>query len=496
MKKPKLSVEIVESSADIARFDNLLRAEHKLAATPSVGDFLRLVAVRDGQWVALLAWGPCCYALQDRDDWIGWSRTFRAIRQKLVVQLRRLLVPEATREPNLASQALGAVVRELPALWEQRFGYRPVLAETFSDREVHAGTCYRAAGWLPVGESKGYARHRADFYREHGRPKRLWLKPLQADAKEILCAPVLPQAQLDGGHSAAAGVLPLTQPQNYSLAVALRQVKDPRGKSTTFRSGPLLCIVAMALLSGCRDVSEIHRFGQRLKPKQRQAIGLPKGPGKGYWMAPGYNVYYQFLRRLDLDQFGQVLTAWLQTNAGSLPSSLARDGKMIRELIGVLSLVDHETGVPVAIAYETQKNGDGAHCELNVARKTLRDNPRILDGALVTGDALHADRDEVFSVTDSGGDYLFQIRENKPKLRRLALRQTQGHTPFLPSAQSPKTDISSPIGSPSTPQTPCSATSPAPARSCASPAAASTSAPGNPSHPSVATSSPVIAPRI
>ena len=93
------------------------------------------------------------------------------------------------------------------------------LAETFSNREVHDGTCYRAAGWLPVGESKGYARHRADFYREHGQPKRLWLKPLQADAKEILCALVLPQAQLQGGHSAAAGVLPLTQPQCYSLSV-------------------------------------------------------------------------------------------------------------------------------------------------------------------------------------------------------------------------------------------------------------------------------------
>ena len=51
------------------------------------------------------------------------------------------------------------------------------------------------------------------------KPKRLWLKPLQADAKEILCAPVLPQAQLQGGHSAAAGVLPLTQPQCYSLSV-------------------------------------------------------------------------------------------------------------------------------------------------------------------------------------------------------------------------------------------------------------------------------------
>ena len=492
MKKQKLRVIIAESAADIARFDELLRAEHALAATPPMGTFLRLVTVRDDQWVALLAWGPCCYALQDRDDWIGWARNFRAQRQKLVVQLRRLLVPEATREPNLASQALGTVVRELPALWEQRFGYRPVLAETFSDREMHAGTCYRAAGWLPVGESKGYARHRADFYREHGKPKRLWLKPLQDNAREILCSPVLPKAQQEGGHSSAAGVLPFTQSQCSSLAAALRQVKDPRGKSTMFRSGPLLCTIAMALLSGCRDVSEIHRFGQRLKPKHRQAIGMPKGRGKGFWKVPGYNVYYHFLRRLDLGQFSEVLSRWLQSQSGSLPSSLALDGKMIRELIGVLSLVDHETGVPVAIAYETQKKGDGEHCELCAARKLLRDNPHALDNKLVSGDALHLDRDETFTITDNGGNVLAQIRENKPKLRRLAIRQSQARPPFLPNAQNPKTGTSSPIRSPSTPQIPCNVISRARDLSCTSSPAEFTNAQEKSTSPCIVTSSPVV----
>ena len=107
-KGERLVIEVVRTKADVARFDALLNAEHTLAATPSVGDFLRLAAVRDGVWVALLAWGPACYALQDRDNLIGWTRPLRASRQKLVVQLRRFLVPEATREPNLASQALGA----------------------------------------------------------------------------------------------------------------------------------------------------------------------------------------------------------------------------------------------------------------------------------------------------------------------------------------------------------------------------------------------------
>ncbi len=47
---------------------------------------------------------------------------------KLVVQNRRFLVPEAAREPNLASRALGAAVRALPDHWRARFGFAPLLA--------------------------------------------------------------------------------------------------------------------------------------------------------------------------------------------------------------------------------------------------------------------------------------------------------------------------------------------------------------------------------
>ena len=66
--------------------------------------------------------------------------------------------------PNLTSRILAAAVRVLPQQWEEHFGYRPLLAETFTDIEQFHGTCYKAAGWEPVGMSKGYSRHRADFY--------------------------------------------------------------------------------------------------------------------------------------------------------------------------------------------------------------------------------------------------------------------------------------------------------------------------------------------
>jgi len=48
---------------------------HYLGSAKPVGDFLRQVVVREGEWVGLLAWGPACYALEDRDEWIGWHET-------------------------------------------------------------------------------------------------------------------------------------------------------------------------------------------------------------------------------------------------------------------------------------------------------------------------------------------------------------------------------------------------------------------------------------
>ncbi len=139
-----------------AAFDQLLAAQHYLGAGRPLGDYLRQVVERDGQPVALLVWGPAAYALKDRDRWISWSVPQRRERLKLVVQNRRflLLTPKGAA-PNLASQALAAALRALPGQWREHFGYRPLLAESFTDPEAYAGTAYKASNWQPVGFSAG-----------------------------------------------------------------------------------------------------------------------------------------------------------------------------------------------------------------------------------------------------------------------------------------------------------------------------------------------------
>src|ERR1041385_4128308 len=209
---PSLTVQPV-APYERDRFDQLLAHKHYLGPSPSVGDFLRQVVVRDGQWIALLVWGPAALKLKDREAWIGWNATQRAERLKLVVQNRRyLLLHDKGAEPNLASQALAAACRALPDQWQERFHYRPLLAESFTDPEAYSGTCYKASGWQPVGMSEGNSRHRADFYQPNERPKRLWLKELCAGARAQARVLSLSSDYAAAAVAAPHGVLPLSQP--------------------------------------------------------------------------------------------------------------------------------------------------------------------------------------------------------------------------------------------------------------------------------------------
>lgn len=419
-----------------AAFDQQLAAHHPLGAGHPVGDQLRQIVERDGQPLALLVWGPAGYALKDRDRWLSWSVPQRLERLKLLVQNRRyLLLNPKSAAPNLASQALAAALHALPDHWRQHFGYRPLLAETFTDPEAHAGTCYQASNWEPVGFSAGYSRHRADFYVPNERPKKLWLYPLAPDAKALLRAPQLPAEFRPALTAPPAGSLPLKMAQMDSLLDVFRRAPDPRAKNTRYRIGPVLTLIALALLAGRREIAEIARFATTLTQLQRRRLLLPRKPGtRAFYPVPGYDVFYQVLTRLDPEAFATLLTDWLRAHHGQLPAALALDGKMIRDHIGRLTLAQHEDGAPQALAVYDQKENT-PRCEQTAAAALLARLP-ALDGQLITADPLHCQRGLARTIVEKGGDYLFQIKGNQPKLlaQARAFAALPG-TPFLPRAR-------------------------------------------------------------
>ncbi|MBM3858562.1 MAG: ISAs1 family transposase [Verrucomicrobia bacterium] len=414
------------------RFQQLLAQQHYLGDAKPTGDFLCQVVTRHGKWVALLVWGPAALKLADRDQWIGWHATLQLERLKLIAQNRRyLLLHERGTEPNLASQALAAATRALPEQWQQKFGYRPLLAESFTDPEAYAGTCYKASGWVPVGFSKGHRRHRADYYVPGERPKRLWCKELTPDARATLRNPSeLPPDCAAAVVAAPHGVLPLKMAQQRSLLEVFTQAPEPRARNTRFRIGPVLALVALALLAGKRQFSEIARFATRLTPRQRAALRLPRKKGtKAFYEVPSYSVFYEVLTRMDPEAFAELLSGWLSRQQGLLPGVLALDGKMIRDIIGTLSVVDTEEGAPVALGVMDQKEKT-ERCELKVAQQVLAKLPPLL-GTTVTADPLHCQKETARLIVEQGGDYFLQIKGNQPTLLAQARKQTGGGSPLL-----------------------------------------------------------------
>lgn len=412
---------------EYARAGEHLDQEHYLGDLPKGRELLQVVEFK-GVWVALLDWGPCAHKLAERDEWIGWTGQQRAERSALVVMNRRFLVLAKTRVPNLASRALSLATNALGEHWEQRYGFKPVLAETFSDIEAFEGTCYKAAGWMACGETKGFGKNREDYYVEHARPKKLWLKTLNRNTRVILTGMDMPKA-----YKAALNTesperdLPLKRKQAESLQAYLREnFKDPRRNNRTFTASSLLVLIAMGLFAGRRNLNEIQRYGQLLTLEQRRWLNFPANKNGVGRKVPSYSALRNLLLLIDPHEFARVVSDWLQINVGTLPRALAIDGKWVRDKVLSICLSDHETGVPVVIDFanpcsKTDENKrEGEHTvALRIYEKT------DLTNATVTGDAGNCSKAQSRAVIKAGGDYVFQLKDENRHAHKYAQKATQ-----------------------------------------------------------------------
>jgi hypothetical protein len=126
-------------------------------------------------------------ALSAREQWIGWTEKQRLRNLPWVVNNSRFLIFPWVEVTHLASHVLGRLVRQLADDWEMRWGFRPILLETFVDPRHFAGTCYKAAGWELLGRTTGEGMVRpGKQYQTHS--KLIFAKPLHADFRHQLCS--------------------------------------------------------------------------------------------------------------------------------------------------------------------------------------------------------------------------------------------------------------------------------------------------------------------
>jgi hypothetical protein len=167
--------------AEHGRLESYLTRHHYLGYRGPVGENLAYLARdRSGRDIGCLLFGAAAWRTRARDVLIGWDDATRAKRLPWLTNNSRFLLLPWVRVPHLASHLLGQVVRRLSKDWQCKYGHPVYLVETYVDRQRFRGTCYRAANWRHIGQTKG--RSRQDTY-----------KKLKVPVKDIYVYPLTPR---------------------------------------------------------------------------------------------------------------------------------------------------------------------------------------------------------------------------------------------------------------------------------------------------------------
>lgn len=133
-----------------------------------------------------LLFGSAAWKTEPRDTYIGWDALTRKQNLPMLTNNTRFLVLPWVQVKCLASHLLSLSLKQLNHDWESRYGHSISLVETFVDTTRFRGTCYKAANWIYVGQTKG--RSRQDRYTKMNVPvKDIYLYPLMADFRRKLC---------------------------------------------------------------------------------------------------------------------------------------------------------------------------------------------------------------------------------------------------------------------------------------------------------------------
>ena len=184
-----VEMEAVRSREGIRLWNEYVERYHKLGYKRPFGSHQRYFiwsSRPEKKRLGCMLFSASAWALAERDAWIGWSKEERSQHLHLVVNNTRFLIFPWVKIKNLASKALSLSAKQVRVDFLERYGYEPVLLETFVDTEYYLGTCYRAANWISLGQTAG--RGRMDRYTKYmSTPKQIFVYPLVPDFRQHLC---------------------------------------------------------------------------------------------------------------------------------------------------------------------------------------------------------------------------------------------------------------------------------------------------------------------
>ena len=182
---PCVQLRIVRGRQQSRLWNEYIHRYHYLGYKPLPGAQLRYFVISENNIIALLGFGASAWQCAPRDKYIGWTHDQRKKKLQYIINNARFLILPWVKCKNLASKILSLTSHRLSRDWQDHYGYQPVLLETFVERDRFAGTCYKAANWVLVGQTKG--RGKLGPAGKISVPiKDLWLYPLERNFRHIL----------------------------------------------------------------------------------------------------------------------------------------------------------------------------------------------------------------------------------------------------------------------------------------------------------------------
>lgn len=397
-------------------WDMLMDQHHYLGFKRFAGRGLRYVAAWRGRWIALAGWQAAALKCAPRDRWIGWRGKKMFKRLHLIANNTRFLVlGERGVFANLGSCMLSAMLRRLSDDWQHAYGHPLLAVESFVDPARFNGTMYQAANWSYVGNSKGYARSNGHYTDPHGKPKRLYVRALRDDAREILRQ----RGELADCWQARVPAAVGTEVDKRSLYEELQQLPEHRrGQGRKHSLATVLALYLLAMLSNMRGPVAAAEYAQALEQEELKLLGAWYNRRTGRYEPPTKSTIHRVVMATDAEALEALQQRYATARvpapeAQQQRQALAADGKRIRGAnrngtmrYETATLVEHRTGVPVASLNFHDENG-----ELAAVGALLEVVP--ISGAVITFDALHTTRATTVSIVEQhDADYLLTVKGN------------------------------------------------------------------------------------
>lgn len=166
-------------------FNSLIEHYHYLGYCHPVGEQLKYIVYSQQKPIACLAWSSAPRHIGCRDRFIGWSAHSRKAHIHLLAYNTRFLILPWVRVGYLASHILARMAKIVCQDWQAIYRHPIYYLETFVDKQRFAGTCYKAANWIYLGDTTG--RGKNDHTNKVNRSiKAVWGYPLSKHFRTLL----------------------------------------------------------------------------------------------------------------------------------------------------------------------------------------------------------------------------------------------------------------------------------------------------------------------